>query len=62
MLLIYGAGTISDSEAIRFALAVHTIQTLLVIVLGIYAWVDLGLMKRQAPPSDFSPKEEVLQG
>ncbi|MDY3944200.1 MAG: lysylphosphatidylglycerol synthase transmembrane domain-containing protein [Alloprevotella sp.] len=48
MLLIYGAGTITDSEAIRFALAVHTIQTLLVVVLGIYAWIDLGLMKRQA--------------
>lgn len=62
MLLIYGAGTITDSEAIRFALAVHTIQTLLVVVLGIYAWVDLGLMKRQAPPSDSSFKEEVLQG
>ena len=52
MLLIYGAGTITDSEAIRFALAVHTIQTLLVVVLGIYAWIDLGLMKRQAVVSE----------
>lgn len=47
MLLIYGVNTITDSEAIRFALAVHTIQTLLVVALGVWAWVDLGLMKRQ---------------
>lgn len=38
MLVLYG---IADQSAVFFALAVHTIQTLLVVVLGIYGAADL---------------------
>lgn len=43
MLVIYG---VAEGPAILFALVVHTIQTFEVALLGIYAWVDLSLMKR----------------
>lgn len=38
MLILYG---VADNQALYFVLIVHTIQTLLVILLGIYAWVAL---------------------
>lgn len=57
MLLIYGAGRITDNQAIFFALAVHTIQTLLVVVLGVWAWIDLTFMQRVAKPAPEERKE-----
>lgn len=42
MLVIYG---VAEQPAILFALAVHTIQTAEVILLGIYGWADLSLRK-----------------
>lgn len=38
MLILYG---ISPNDALFFVLIVHSIQTLLVILLGIYAWISL---------------------
>lgn len=45
MLILYG---IADTDALYFVLIVHTVQTLLVAVLGIYAWIALSLTKRTA--------------
>lgn len=42
MLILYG---VADNQALYFVLIVHTIQTLLVILLGIYAWVALNFTK-----------------
>ena len=38
MLILYG---VAANDALYFVLIVHTIQTLLVIILGIFAWVSL---------------------
>ena len=38
MLILYG---VADEKALYFVLIVHTVQTLLVVVLGIYAWLAL---------------------
>ena len=38
MLILYG---VADEHALYFVLIVHTVQTMLVILLGIYAWVAL---------------------
>lgn len=42
MLILYG---VADEQALYFVLIVHTIQTMLVIILGIYAWVALNFTK-----------------
>lgn len=44
MLILYGVG---ETDALYFVLIVHSIQTLLVIALGIYAWVALALFSRR---------------
>jgi len=46
MLILYG---VADNEALYFVLIVHTVQTLLVIALGIYAWAELSFTKRLTP-------------
>ena len=46
MLILYG---VADEQALWFVLIVHTIQTLLVIALGIYAWAALLFTKRLNP-------------
>ena len=38
MLILYG---VQDEQALYFVLIVHTLQTGLVVVLGIYAWMAL---------------------
>lgn len=42
MLILYG---VADTQALYFVLIVHTIQTLLVVLLGVYAWVALAFTK-----------------
>jgi uncharacterized protein (TIRG00374 family) len=42
MLILYG---VADEHALYFVLIVHTVQTMLVILLGIYAWVALSFTK-----------------
>lgn len=40
MLVLYG---VAESQALYFVLIVHAVQTLLVILLGIFAWMMLGI-------------------
>ena len=42
MLILYG---VADEKALFFVLIVHTVQTLLVVALGIYAWLALNFTK-----------------
>ncbi len=42
MLILYG---VQDEQALYFVLIVHTVQTLLVILMGVYAWLRLGFLK-----------------
>lgn len=42
MLILYG---VADQNALYFVLIVHTVQTILVILTGIYAWVALSFEK-----------------
>jgi len=43
MLILYG---VQDEQALYFVLIVHTVQTLLVVALGIWAWAQLLFTKR----------------
>ena len=43
MLILYG---IQQTDALFFVLIVHSVQTLLVILLGIYAWIALAFTKK----------------
>jgi uncharacterized protein (TIRG00374 family) len=45
MLILYG---VQDEQALYFVLIVHTVQTLLVIVLGIYGWARLSFISRKS--------------
>lgn len=44
MLILYG---VADEHALYFVLIVHTIQTMLVALLGIYAWVALNFTSKR---------------
>ena len=44
MLILYG---VADTEALYFVLIVHTVQTMLVILLGIWAWIRLMFIERR---------------
>lgn len=43
MLVLYG---VCDQKALCFVLIVHSVQTLLVVALGIYAWLSLNFTRR----------------
>lgn len=43
MLILYG---VAETDALYFVLIVHTVQTLLVIALGVWAWTALAFTKR----------------
>ena len=43
MLVLYG---VADERALWFVLIVHTVQTMLVVLLGIWGWMHLSLTKR----------------
>ena len=46
MLILYG---VADTDALYFVLIVHSVQTLLVVLLGVYAWIALSFTRiRQA--------------
>lgn len=52
MLILYG---VAANSALYFVLIVHTVQTLLVLLLGIYGWIALTLTKkRQTPDASLS--------
>ena len=42
MLILYG---VADEKALYFVLIVHTVQTMLVVLLGIYAWLALNFTR-----------------
>lgn len=42
MLILYGVG---DVDALNFVLIVHSVQTLLVVALGVYAWTVLSFTR-----------------
>ena len=44
MLILYG---VADNNALYFVLIVHSVQTLLVVALGIYSWVALAFTKQK---------------
>ena len=44
MLILYG---VAETDALYFVLIVHSVQTLLVAVLGIYAWIALSFTKKK---------------
>ena len=51
MLILYG---VADTEALYFVLIVHTVQTMLVVLLGIWAWLALSftnIISRAEPQS-----------
>ena len=43
MLILYG---VADHQALYFVLIVHSVQTMLVILLGVWAWLHLSFTKR----------------
>ena len=45
MLILYGVG---DVDALNFVLIVHSVQTLLVVVLGVYAWTVLSFTRTKS--------------
>lgn len=55
MLILYGVG---ETEALNFVLIVHSVQTLLVIMLGIFAWTMLSFTRRKDTTA--TEKEQVL--
>ena len=50
MLILYG---VADEQALYFVLIVHSVQTMLVIALGVWAWARLAFTPKR--------KAEVLQ-
>ncbi len=48
MLILYG---VADNHALYFVLIVHTVQTMLVIALGIWAWLQLTFTTKKSQPS-----------
>lgn len=44
MLVLYG---VADEEACIFVLIVHTVQTMLVVLLGVYSWAAFAFTKRK---------------
>ena len=46
MLILYG---VAENDALYFVLIVHTVQTLLVVLLGIYGWTSLALQHKPSP-------------
>jgi uncharacterized protein (TIRG00374 family) len=49
MLILYG---VAETDALYFVLIVHTVQTLLVVLLGIYAWLALSFTKKKVEDAE----------
>ena len=56
MLILYG---VADEHALWFVLIVHTVQTMLVIVLGIYAWAALLFTERLSRKEEGGRRKEI---
>ena len=55
MLILYG---VQDEQALFFVLIVHTVQTLLVVLLGIWAWARLNFTEAQFSEERGERREE----
>lgn len=44
MLILYG---VADEQALYFVLIVHTIQTMLVVLLGVWGWIHLSFLEKR---------------
>jgi len=44
MLMLYG---VQDEQALYFVLVVHTVQTMLIVALGVWAWIALSFNERR---------------
>ena len=53
MLILYG---VQDDQALFFVLIVHTVQTLLVVLLGVYSWARLNLTQRHGDGDGLRPE------
>lgn len=51
MLMLYGVG---GNDALYFVLIVHSIQTMLVILLGIYAWIALSFTEQRVGTKEYN--------
>ena len=58
MLILYG---VADEHALYFVLIVHTVQTMLVILLGVYAWVALLFTKISARNEEGETRNELSE-
>lgn len=56
MLILYG---VASDNALFFVLIVHTVQTMLVVLLGVYGWAALGFTRRKTAGRQTLP--DVLQ-
>ena len=56
MLILYG---VVDEYALYFVLIVHTVQTMLVVALGIYAWAALSFTKRISRNEEGGTRNEI---
>ena len=54
MLILYG---VPDEQALYFVLIVHTVQTMLVVLLGIYAWLALNFTKPVRKAADATDRD-----
>ena len=45
MLILYG---VADEHALYFVLIVHTVQTMLVVLLGVWAWIQLSFTSKRS--------------
>ena len=59
MLILYG---VVDEYALYFVLIVHTVQTMLVVALGIYAWAALSFTKRLSRNEEGGTRKEITSG
>jgi len=54
MLMLYGVGA---TDALNFVLIVHSIQTLLVVLIGIYGWLALSFTAKKKTGKISVPEE-----
>ncbi len=57
MLILYG---VPDEQALYFVLIVHTVQTILVILLGVYGWLSLSFMQKRNATRQGAPHQETI--
>ncbi|MCR5269999.1 MAG: flippase-like domain-containing protein [Prevotella sp.] len=57
MLILYG---VADERALYFVLIVHTVQTLLVILLGVWAWISLNFTKIRRPEGAVAQEGTII--